>query len=114
MGTYVVALDLQDCNMRIEQLDPQLLNNDRMHYQRNRIEEKVLHIMKHFDAEKEKHAVIAKRTDGTYWVINGQHHSERRIRLGITSFPCFVFDSKNVEHECEIFTKFQKWQKEQE
>jgi len=112
MGTYVVELSLEDCNMRVEDLDPQLFNNDRMHYQRNRIESNVKRIMKKYESDSAKHAIIAQREDGSYWVINGQHHSEAAIRLGITSVPCYVFDSNGFEHEREIFVKFQEWQKE--
>lgn len=111
MGTYIQALDLEDESMRVEAIDPQLLNNDRAHYQRNRIEERVEEKLKHYHAWKEKHCVVAQREDGTYWIINGQHHADAAMRLGATSVPCFVFNSTGWKFEAQVFKKFQDWQR---
>lgn len=89
---------------------PQLLNNDRMNYQRKRIEQNVLRLMWNFDVHREKHSIVAQRPDGSMYIINGQHHAEAAIRLSILSVPIFVFKSQGPEEESIVFGKFQDWQ----
>ena len=98
--------------LRFEAIHPQLLNNDHLHYQRFRIEKRVLELvakLKH-SQDQDHSAIAAQRPDGSYWVINGQHHTEAVVRLEWDLCEFMIFDSTGWEHEKEIFNNFQHWQ----
>lgn len=97
-------------NLHLTAIDPNLILNDHQHYQRNRIEAKVQHRMKHFGKEEYNSGVIAQRIDGSYWSINGQHHADAAVRLGISSVNYYVFNSPGWEFEQTVFNKFQELQ----
>lgn len=92
-------------------LDPQLLLNDHEHYQRYTIEEKVegiMHALKH--GHLMPTAFAAMREDGSYWLLDRQHHIEAAKRLGIKSVPVWVFNSTGWQQEAELFERFQELQ----
>jgi hypothetical protein len=103
---------------RVENINPQYMNNDHTHYQRFRIETLVQEVLAkdeqtihdELSASPKHMGIVGLRSDGTYWVINGQHHIEAEIRLGTPSLEYHVFDSLGWEHEKEIFDKFAIWQ----
>jgi hypothetical protein len=98
--------------LKAKKINPQLLNNDRLNYQRFRIEERVLFLIENYAGEiKKAHSIIvAKRDDGTHWIINGQHHSEAAVRLNVSSIEVYLFKSKGVNQEKKVFKNFQEWQ----
>lgn len=106
--------EILQVKFRLEKINPQYLNNDHTHYQRFRIEKRVKEILdksEHEDKSPAHLRIAGLRSDGTYWLINGQHHTEASVRLEIPSLEYKVFDSLGWEHERDVFTRFQKWQK---
>jgi len=110
---YAKALNIGVHNVRRITIDPNILNNDHQNYQRNRIEDKVLHHMKHWDKEDYNSGIVAMRPDGSYWLINGQHHSDAAVRLGISVVQYYIFNSTDWTYEKGIFDLFQKLQSEE-
>ena len=48
--------------------------------------------------------VVARRTDGTYWIVDGlQRTLSRAIRGDASTVDCMVFDSEGEKHEARIF-----------
>jgi hypothetical protein len=48
--------------------------------------------------------VVAKRPDGTYWIVDGLQRTLAAKRRGdIDHIDCMVFDSKGQNHEAEVF-----------
>lgn len=47
--------------------------------------------------------LVGKRSDGSYWVVDGSQRLELARRSGWTSIPCQVFDSTGFEMEAKIF-----------
>jgi hypothetical protein len=109
---YEKVLNLDDKALTLTVLDPNLLLNDHQHYQRYRIEHKVLHRMKHWDKEDYNSGIVALRTDDSYWIINGQHHADAAVRLGVNTVHYYVFDSAGWAAEKIIFDLFQKLQQQ--
>jgi len=108
---YNTVLGLEPNNLRLMKVDPNLILNDHQHYQRYRIEDKVLHRMKHWDKDY-NFGILALRPDGYYFTINGQHHADAAVRLGVTEVNYYVFDSTGWEEEKVIFETFTKLQAE--
>jgi hypothetical protein len=99
--------------IRYESIDPQIPINDRQNYQRHIDDIRVQHSMKQPDVAQ-RIGLLAKRSYGAYFIIDGQHHTEAAIRLGINIMGYWVFDSDGVEHEKAVFNKFALWKAEQE
>jgi len=110
--------DVLQVKFRVENINPQYMNNDHTHYQRFRIEKRVQELLVKDEKEIRNelsssplHLGIAGfRADKTYWLINGQHHTEAEIRLETPLLEYNIFDSLGWEHEKEIFDKFAIWQ----
>jgi hypothetical protein len=91
-------------------LDPQIPNVDRQHYQRdvdpNRIK-------KYRKEDRDKLAgrwgLLAHRPDGSYWVINGQHHTIAAIQEGVSSLPYRVFESTGWRMEERVYAAWEDW-----
>ena len=48
--------------------------------------------------------IVAKRQDGTYWIVDGlQRTLAKALRGDLQTVDCMVFDSKGEKHEAEIF-----------
>lgn len=48
--------------------------------------------------------LVAKRSDGTYWVVDGGHRTRASFyRSDITELPCLVFELGDVEGEARTF-----------
>jgi hypothetical protein len=93
------------------ELDPQLLLNDHEHYQRYTIEAKVEAVMhKLKSGHPFPNAFAAMRQDGSYWLLDRQHHTEAAKRLGISAIPVWVFNSTGWQQEAELFERFQELQ----
>jgi hypothetical protein len=98
-------------HFRKENISPQYLWNDRFHYQRHIDQERVRNILKKkMKSQKDRRIIAARRMDGTYWIINGQHHNEAYLRAGIDKVKVWVFDSTGWGTEATIFNYFQKQQ----
>jgi hypothetical protein len=112
---YTAAeLGLQADALRYESIDPQIPQNDRQHYQRHIDESRVQHSVAQGVAEiAQRIGLLGYRSDGSYWIIDGQHHTEAAIRLGITVLGYWVFDSIGPEYEKGVFNRFAFWKAEQ-
>jgi hypothetical protein len=48
--------------------------------------------------------VVAKRQDGTFWIVDGLQRTLAAQRRGdVTQMNCMVFDSRGSNHEAEVF-----------
>lgn len=48
--------------------------------------------------------LVARRTDGTYWIVDGQQRWELAKAAGWEKVPCYVFESDGPETEAIIFS----------
>lgn len=84
-------------------LDKNLLNVD-SRYQRNFIENKVKTLAANWSWVACGVIVVAKRPDGTYWVMDGQHRVvAAKRRADIMQLPCIVFSTADVKQEANGF-----------
>lgn len=75
-------------------------------YQRRPIDTKVLRIAGEWSWVGCCVITVAKRADGTLWVIDGSHRMHAALRRDdISHLPCVVFDSKGSEFEAKGFLK---------
>jgi hypothetical protein len=95
-----------DLVLKYQALDPQWLNNDHVHYQRDLdIARSGAYTKKEL---KGRTALVAYHPDGTYWVIDGQHHTAAAVRLGIDLVGCWVYNSTGWKMDKEVFNAFQE------
>lgn len=111
LAEFIDILDLKHLDPVEMWINPQWLNNDHVHYQRFRIESRVNHLMTHESERKRMIGIVAVRPDESYWVINGQHHTEAAVRLGVYKLFYLTFKSTGYELEKVKFDLFQQWQK---
>lgn len=52
-----------------------------------------------------QNVTVAKRSDGSLWVVDGQQRLFAAMKAGYTSVPCAVFISNGSDHEAEIYKK---------
>ena len=111
----------------LEQLPLQKLSNDRVNVQRDIIESLVQKHMNEIAKDDDyklgssKHLksplLIAKRvgsnSSGQLYIINGQHHVEAGVRLGIVwAKEAYTFKSYHWSYDKLIFNMLQKFQKD--
>ncbi len=87
-----------------------LLNNDRLHYQRNRIESLVEKTILKVKSGTwfTPPCIVSQRPDGSLWILNGQHRAETYMRLGKPFIQCFILPLPDWIAEAGIFTELQK------
>jgi hypothetical protein len=74
------------------------------HYQRHCIRQWLVDwIAAHFDPNALGFIFVARRTDGSLWVVDGQHRLLAVEKLGWTHVDCEVFDSQGRRHEAVLF-----------
>lgn len=103
-------LEENDFNFHNIDINPQLPMNDRLNYQRARIESKVEAILKEPRSINPR-PLLANRNSEAYFVLNGQHHLEANLRRNIPLVNCYIIKTENWQEEKEIFDKFQEFQK---
>lgn len=74
-------------------------------YQRPLGERSVQQILSRFDSGEARDIYVSQRTDGTLWILDGQHTAEALRRLGIKQWPCRVFQGMTVEEEAIWFDR---------
>jgi hypothetical protein len=91
-------------------VDPQVPNVDRQHYQRDLDLDRVARF------EKEKRSklaarwgLVARRPDGSLWIINGQHHTLAAVGRGIPELHYRVFNSTGAAQEARVYTAWEDW-----
>lgn len=87
------------------ELDKRMLNVDGT-YQRGATESKILAIAAAWCWVACCCIAVARRKDGTFWVMDGQHRVLASLRRAdITTLPCMVFDVDDVSQEADGFIK---------
>lgn len=102
-------------DLRDGRLSPQLLNVDRLHYQRRLDQDHVAKLVETMRADptgKESRAdmLVAIRPDRTHWLLNGQHHNDAALRLGWALAEVVWFLSRGYKYERVLFDRFNRWQ----
>jgi hypothetical protein len=91
------------------QLNYKLVRTDSINvdarYQRNVSIPKVKKIMKTFDMNLFGMLLISKRSNGEYYLIDGQHRHSAAKRLSIKFVPCNIMDGLTVEKEAAFFVE---------
>lgn len=49
--------------------------------------------------------VVGRRSDGSFYVVDGQHRFRAAEKVGQKVIPCMVFDSEGSKHEAHVFTQ---------
>lgn len=86
-------------------VDPQLVQVDRVHYQRPRSEEKVLALMNNPEAREAHPVLIGVRKSGSLLSVDGQHRLEAAMRLGDESVPARAFLSDGWKQERDVYLR---------
>lgn len=89
-------------------LDPQVINIDRLHYQRQLNMDTVDRLAAAPDQVRNHVGLIAIRKDGTSWAINGQHHTLAAMRSKIPQMHYRAFASKGPKHEKKVYTAWEQ------
>jgi len=80
-------------------------------YQREVDEPRVKKIAANFDPRLCGTLTVARRADGTLWVVDGQHRLKAAIVIGLTHITCQVFNSSGSAVEAALFYRIQKERK---
>lgn len=72
-------------------------------YQRTINSHRVNKIVKNFDPDAFGSLTVGKRSDGSYWVVDGYHRLSAAKKRGIEKISCDVFESEGQSHEAKIF-----------
>jgi hypothetical protein len=80
-------------------------------YQRELKKKHVAAIVRDFMIEAMGSLLVGQRSDGSYWLVDGQQRRGAAIALDITMLPCDVFISRGREHEAKIFHSVNKVRK---
>lgn len=92
------------------ELDPQVPNVDRQHYQRELDTGRVKKYRKEpKDKLGSRWGLVAQRPDGSYWIINGAHHTAAAILEGIPALAYRVFQSTGWKMEQRVYAAWEKW-----
>jgi hypothetical protein len=72
-------------------------------YQRMIKKAHVKQIVNNFNPEAISAIKVAKRANGSMYIIDGQHQAQALMQLGYTVWPCQVTASRGRAHEAELF-----------
>jgi hypothetical protein len=101
-------LGLPDDALSLITVDPATLHVDHEHYQRDLDQDHVDEL-----ADKPNLAnrvgLLARRPDGSLWIVDGQHHTAAAVQEGIESMTYQVFDSTGWRMEKRVFDAWQLW-----
>jgi hypothetical protein len=90
---------------RLEWIHKDILHVDTATYQRQKLSEsRVRSIVNKFNWPALMPLGVFRRSDGTYWVYDGQHRlaaAKRRDDIG--DLPCWVFDGEYIAEEANAF-----------
>jgi hypothetical protein len=77
-------------------------------YQRTVVRARVNHIKKHFDQDALGSLCVGERSDGSFWIVDGQQRCTALREMGIDRVPCDIFESRGKSHEAQIFRQKNK------
>lgn len=93
--------------MKNPKTKPRVLNETDLNicheYQRMVIKSRVAGIVRSFNHDAFNSILIGERSDGSYWVVDGQQRLTAARQLGMTRVPCNVFQSTGPAHEAAVF-----------
>ena len=72
-------------------------------YQRMAKRAHVKQIVENFNPEAISAIKVAKRANGSMYIIDGQHQAQALMQLGYTEWPCHITQSRGRAHEAELF-----------
>lgn len=72
-------------------------------YQRMENKSRIASIVKNYDPNAFGSITVGRRSDGSYWVVDGFQRLSAARRLGHHYLSCDVFESKGASHEAKIF-----------
>lgn len=73
-------------------------------YQREKLSESnILGIARDFNWAAFRTILVARRANGDFYVVDGQHRLDAAKRRGITLVPCSIFESTGPEEEARAF-----------
>ena len=72
-------------------------------YQRMMKKQHVKQIVDNFNPEAISAIKVARRKNGSMYIIDGQHQAEALRQLGYTYWPCHITESTGRAHEAELF-----------
>jgi len=102
---------LADAGMHLEYLNIDDIQVDPS-YQRALREYRIAHMIEHFDPAELTAIVVHKRTDGTIWVLDGQHRVELLRRLGKSVILADVREGYSIELEAHYFWRMNAGRKD--
>lgn len=101
--------DLGVTELHTTEVDPQDVNVDRQHYQRDLDPDEVDRFRQHPKRLAKRWGLLARRPDGSLWVVNGQHHTQAAVDEGIRQMRYRVFDSTGPAQEGKVYAAYQRW-----
>jgi hypothetical protein len=98
------VIEILGVDVTLVHLSPHVLANDHAHYQRAcnraRVHELQRKLMRRAQrGEPRKPLLVARRGDGSHWILDGQHHAEAEKALGTERVPCYVVESPGWAQE---------------
>ena len=72
-------------------------------YQRGFNALKAKRIGQKFDMRALGRLSVSERSDGTWWVVDGQHRRAGALAAGVTSVPCIIYSGLSAKEEAELF-----------
>jgi len=106
MNTDVDKIDSNMCYFK--RISKNLLQVD-YRYQRNAVPRKVKTIKKSFSWISFGALSVAKRENGDFYIVDGQHRWQATLQLDhIESVPCIVFDTEDAKLEAVEFIRSNK------
>ena len=77
-------------------------------YQRTVVRSRVNHIKKNYDQDALGSLCVGERSDGTFWIVDGQQRFTALKEMGIARVSCDIFESRGKSHEAQIFRQKNK------
>lgn len=93
--------------LRLSDLHPMRIDEDPSGYQRPISQSRVDDLVDKFDAGEARSIYVSLRSDGTMWILDGQHTWAALTQMGFDSWPCRVFFNLTVPEEARRFAAYQ-------
>lgn len=104
------AADLGVGELTAVVVDPGTLRVDHTNYQRPRDDQKVERLAQlGAQALEARYGLLARRPDGSRWIVDGQHHTAAAVVLGIPQMRYQEFESTGPLMERRVFEAWQTW-----
>jgi hypothetical protein len=104
---FMVNKLLTEINYKIKMLKISELKFDTKNYQRDTSELKIKKIVRNFNWNAFGVIFVNKRSNGDYFVVDGQHRIVSAVRKKYKEVPCMVYEGLALEQEAELFIYYQ-------